>query len=64
MNKGQLLRALQPFTDEIDIYVLDSQDMPLSIKHIDYTGHDRVACIEIVPMGSHQQNPKAIQLNT
>ena len=63
MNKGQLLRVLQPFTDDIDIYVLDSQNKPTLIKSIDYVGIDGIACLELVPIGTYQQNPKALQLN-
>jgi hypothetical protein len=64
MNKGQFKQALAMFTDDIEICVLDSQGMTLSIKHIDYIfNDDKTAYIELVPMGSHQQNPKAVQFN-
>jgi len=64
MKKWELIKLLQPFTDDVEIYVLDCQSMPLDIKHIDYipiTDEEQTR-IEIVPMGSHQEDKRAIQL--
>jgi len=60
MTKGELIHALTPFMDEIEIFVLDCNNMPLSIKHVCYVLEvNQTATIELVPMGSHQTNPEA-----
>ena len=55
MTKKELVKLIEFFDDEIEIFVLDCNNMPLSIKHVAYVpmSADESASLEIIPMGSH-----------
>ncbi len=53
MTKGELIEKLWPYTDDIEIELLDYQGMEVHIKHAAYK-HDKTegGKILMVPMGS------------
>ena len=57
MTKEELIKLIEPFSNEIEIFVLDCNEMPLSIKHVAYVPpvDNEPASLEIIPMGSHKE---------
>jgi len=53
MKKHEIITALTPFTDELEITVTDIEGMRLPIKHLDYSMINGEGVVTIVPMGSH-----------
>ena len=54
MKKHEIIAALGPFTDELDMSVTDSEGMQVDIKHLDYKLKDNgEGEVTIVPMGAH-----------
>lgn len=57
MNKTDLLELIErteAFDDEIEIRILDSENVPVEIKHVDWMiDEEGNGMIVIVPMGAH-----------
>ena len=53
MKKHEIITALTPFTDELDITVTDREGKQVDIKHLDYGLNNGEGVVTIVPMGSH-----------
>jgi len=53
MKKYEFIEALQPFTDELEITVIDNDGMQVPIKHLAYNiKDDGEGIVTIVPVGS------------
>lgn len=54
MKKKELVQLLEPFDDEIDIFIIDQNDLVQKIKHIYYNIKQRgMGRIIIEPFGSN-----------
>jgi len=54
MKKYEIITALEPFTDDLDISVTNSKGTQIEIKHFDYHLKDNgEGEVTIVPIGSH-----------
>ena len=53
MKKHELITVLAPFTDELEITVIDNDGMQVPIKHLAYNiKDDGEGIVTIVPVGS------------
>lgn len=59
MKKHEIITALAPFTDELEITITNSKGMQIDIKHLGYSlKKDGEGTVTIVPTGSHLQKDK------
>jgi len=53
MKKHELITALEPFTDELEITVIDNDGMQVPIKDLAYSiQDDGEGIVTIIPVGS------------
>jgi hypothetical protein len=59
MKKREIMAALAPFTNDLEITVTNSEGMEINIKHLDYSiENDGEGIVTIVPMGAHLSKDK------